>query len=86
MLTFSHPGTRGQKGTQSRSRDPDPQHWNFLLRFPRHRNIPVVFQKKYKLGANFRPWYYQPDDLPLSHFSIPWHCVLALLLFLSNIY
>jgi hypothetical protein len=28
MLTFSHPGSRGQKGTQSRIRipDPDPQH------------------------------------------------------------
>ncbi len=25
MLTFSHPGSRGQKGTQSRI--PDPQHW-----------------------------------------------------------
>ena len=27
MLTFSHPGSRGQKGTQSRIPDPDPQHW-----------------------------------------------------------
>jgi hypothetical protein len=27
MLTFSHPGSRGQKGTQSRTPDPDPQHW-----------------------------------------------------------
>jgi hypothetical protein len=26
MLTFSHPGSRGQKGTQSRIPDPDPQH------------------------------------------------------------
>jgi hypothetical protein len=26
MLTFSHPGFRGQKGTQSRIPDPDPQH------------------------------------------------------------
>jgi hypothetical protein len=28
MLTFSHPGSRGQKGTQSRILDPDPQHWD----------------------------------------------------------
>ena len=27
MLTFFHPGSRGQKGTQSRIPDPDPQHW-----------------------------------------------------------
>jgi hypothetical protein len=26
MLTFSHPGSRGQKGTQSLIPDPDPQH------------------------------------------------------------
>ncbi len=26
MLTLSHPGSRGQKGTQSRIPDPDPQH------------------------------------------------------------
>jgi hypothetical protein len=26
MLTFSHPGSRGQKGNQSRFPDPDPQH------------------------------------------------------------
>jgi hypothetical protein len=28
MLTFSHPGSRGQKGTQSRIPDPDPQNWS----------------------------------------------------------
>ncbi len=27
MLTFSLPGSRGQKGTQSRIPDPDPKHW-----------------------------------------------------------
>jgi hypothetical protein len=32
MLTFSHPGSRGQKGTQSRIPDPDPQHWPQLLK------------------------------------------------------
>ncbi len=26
MLTVSHPGSRGQKGTQSRIPDPNPQH------------------------------------------------------------
>ncbi len=31
MLTFSHPGSRGQKGTQSRIPDPDPQHWPLEL-------------------------------------------------------
>ncbi len=29
MLTFSHPGSRGQKGTQSRIPDPDPQHCSY---------------------------------------------------------
>jgi hypothetical protein len=32
MLTFSHPGSRGQKGTQSRIPDPDPQHCHPSIR------------------------------------------------------
>ncbi len=27
IMTFSHPGSKGQKSTQSRIPDPDPQHW-----------------------------------------------------------
>ena len=39
MLTVSHPGSRDQKGTQSRTRDPDPQHCEKWKNY-------IIFQQK----------------------------------------
>jgi hypothetical protein len=45
MLTFSHPGSRGQKGTQSRIPDPDPQHW------PNFKELWNFLPKKLSLSS-----------------------------------
>jgi len=36
------PGSRGQKGTQSRIPDPDPQHWYSLQKFLSNRVVPYL--------------------------------------------
>jgi len=50
MLTFSHPGSRGQKGTQSRIPDPDPQHC-----------VPVLIVPT-SIVAD--PWHFDADPDP----------------------
>jgi hypothetical protein len=42
MLTFSHTGSRAQKGTQSRIPDPDPQHWYRLA--PQFERLDVYMK------------------------------------------
>ncbi len=54
MLTFSHHGSRGQKGTQSRIPDPDPQHcWKgrFLILRTEFRIRDI-----WDCSCSFRQW------------------------------
>jgi hypothetical protein len=54
MLTFSHPGSRGQKDTQSRIPDPDPQHCVHEYRHVRNRYgiryLEVILRKGLRIS------------------------------------
>ncbi len=61
MLTFSHPGSRGQKGTQSRIPDPDPQHWSLHGSIvSRHCFVVSLHRSRFsfwcKSGSGFSFW------------------------------
>jgi hypothetical protein len=49
MLTFSHPGSRGQKDTQSRIPDPDTQHWFQLHFFPQIKFLSCLFFRSFSI-------------------------------------
>ncbi len=56
MLTFSHPGSRGQKGTQSRIPDPDPQHCYKLFFAP--SKLLTSSENLYELSGSKWPLQY----------------------------
>ncbi len=65
MLTFSHSGSRGQKGTQSRIPDPDPQHWEICISLMIAAKLEIEQRSNTTVQDHYRvpSICYHPDPL-----------------------